>query len=78
MTLDDDSAIVTRPPSPPESRLLVGRAAQWRAPPLLNGAGIRLRHEQHISFWKWRITAASIPGIEIANWSSSIRWSMEA
>jgi hypothetical protein len=42
------------------------------------GAGIRLRHEQHISFWKWRITAASIPGIEIANWSSSIRWSMEA
>src|SRR5215472_751797 len=33
MTLDDDSAIVTVPPSPPESRLLVGRAAQWRAIP---------------------------------------------
>ena len=31
------------------------------------GAGIRLRHEQHISFWKWRITAASDLGIEIAN-----------
>ena len=48
MTLDDDSAIVTRPPSPPESRLLVGRAAQWRTPSLPNGAGIGLRHEQHI------------------------------
>jgi hypothetical protein len=29
-------------------------------------------------FWKWRITAASVPGTEIANRSSSIRWSMEA
>jgi hypothetical protein len=69
MTLDDDSAIVTVPPSPPESRLLVGRAAQWRAPSPLDGAGIRLRHEQHIrnALWKWRITAASELGIEIAN-----------
>jgi hypothetical protein len=42
MTLDDDSAILTLPPSPSESRLLLGRAAQWRAPPaLLNRAGIR-------------------------------------
>ena len=80
MTLDDDSAIVTRPPSPPESRLLVGRAAQWRAPSLLNGAGIRLRHEQpmrHVLL-EVAVTAASVLGIEIANWSSSIRWSMEA
>jgi archaellum component FlaC len=53
-------------------------ARRFDTPSLLNGASIRLRHEQHISFWKWRITAASLRGIEIANWSSSIRWSIEA
>jgi hypothetical protein len=36
----------------------------------------RLRATQ--SFWDWRITAASVREIEIANWPSSTRWSMEA
>jgi hypothetical protein len=68
MTLDDDSAIVTVPPSPPESRLLVGRAAQWRAPSPLDGAGIRLRHEQHIrNALGSDGSPASAPAIEIAN-----------
>jgi hypothetical protein len=79
MTLDDDSAIVTLPPSPPESPLLVGRAPSGARHPY-NGAGIRLRHEQpmrHVLL-EVAVTAASVLGIEIANWSSSIRWSMEA
>jgi hypothetical protein len=43
-------------------------------------SGIRLRHEQHIrhALLEVAVTAASVLGIEIANWSSSIRWSMEA
>jgi hypothetical protein len=51
MTLDDDSAIVMLPPSQPGMR--VPRHPYPMAP------GMR--------FWKWRITAASVLGIEIAN-----------